>query len=634
MVSAELSMDYKKKSPLCAFASLRLCVSVLMPSVTLRLCVSVLMPSVIMRLCVAVLMPSVTLRLCLSVLILSVGQVAAATEEQIDKRVHAHMVIGDYPSASSEAQKGLELFPSSKILRESYIRALAKAGDEKEMMVQWHLYIKDFPDECGNREILERLAWAVIDKGATSPSPLIRVIAMLGAFFSQDAKGVVILQSGLRDENSFLRSAAIKLSSNLHDISLQEELLRLMKSDPVWDVRLQAIKAVGHLQLVDAKNALEALIGQDNSHIEEKTAAIQALVLMADGISRERINELVQSNRVGLRLLACEFVIHFDQTQDIDLLFPLVQDYHAAVRAKVFQTLGCLGVKTIAGHSVVDVAGKGVTDPDPLVQVSAAWVLTLADPERGCSVFRSLLENKTVENRYLAAAALAGTGKYGLPLSKEIFAATTDSYIKMNLAMGLIGQRVSVAAACDCLFTGLSQEKKKWAWRNEGQFRILAPSKVKHDDAIPNYPEAVNQLTRLEILEILSILHYSHAQEAIRRFLKESNWGISGLASALLLTEGDESAIDLVKALLKENDQKVKIQAALILALWGKGEDVICVLQEAYPTADRDLKGQILEGIGRVGSQVSLSFLTERLQEPHQTLRIIAAAALLECLYH
>jgi hypothetical protein len=29
-----------------------------------------------------------------------------------------------------------------------------------------------------------------------------------------------------------------------------------------------------------------------------------------------------------------------------------------------------------------------------------------------------------------------------------------------------------------------------------------------------------------------------------------------------------------------------------------------------------------------------LHFLAERLQEPYQTLRIMAAAALLECLYH
>jgi HEAT repeat protein len=157
---------------------------------------------------------------------------------------------------------------------------------------------------------------------------------------------------------------------------------------------------------------------------------------------------------------------------------------------------------------------------------------------------------------------------------------------------------------------------------------------LKHDDEIPNYPEAVNQLTRLEVLEVLAMLHYPQAQEAIKAFLKERRWGVTGMASALLLTEGDETAVDLVKGLLNDPDKEVRLQAALILAVWGREEDVVKQLQDAYVSVDRDLKGQILEGIGRVGSASSLPFLAERLQDPFPTLRIIAAAATLECLYH
>jgi len=204
----------------------------------------------------------------------------------------------------------------------------------------------------------------------------------------------------------------------------------------------------------------------------------------------------------------------------------------------------------------------------------------------------------------------------------------------MNLSLGLIGQRIYTDIACSILYDGLMQQKERWMWQSVGSFRVLAPSKVKHDDAIPNYPEAVNQMTRLEVLQVLALLHYPKAQQAIKNFLQERQWEISGLASALLLTEGDDDAVDLVKQLLNENDPKIRVQAALILALWGKEEEVVTLLQQAYLTADRELKGQILEGIGRVGSTSSLQFLAERLQEPYQTLRIIAAAALLECLYN
>lgn len=549
-------------------------------------------------------------------------------------RINANLIINDCQNACNEALWGLYYYPQSKTVWIAYLRALAKSGDEKNMMLQWKNFIERFPEEATNREVLECLAWAVIDKAANSSSPAIRVTAMLGAFFSQDAKGVALLQQGLRDDNFFLRGAAVKLSSHLKDALLQDELLRLLQTEKVWGVRLEVIKAIGELRVVEATGELQKVIVNDQSHAEEKSAAIEALVSLSDGIDHQQLSRLVAGNRAGMRMYACEMIAFFDQPDDIDKLYPLLEDHHADVRSKVLQTIGRLRVPRINGHAVEDVAERATNDPDTTVAVTAAWVLTISNPQKGLPVFQRFLNHQIRDVRHFASAALAATGKYGLSLMRSAFYNTDDIYVKMNLAIGMIGQRVDTQAACDCLFQGLSEKKEKWAWDEEGSFRVLAPSKVKHDEAIPNYPEAVNQLTRLEVLQILAKLQYPHAQQAVKNFLKESNWGISGIASALLLTEGDDEAVDLVHTLLKDNDSKVKVQAALILALWGKGDDVVQLLQEAYPAADRELKGQILEGVGRVGSENSLQFLAERLQEPYQTLRIIAAASLLECLYH
>lgn len=559
---------------------------------------------------------------------------ATLSPEQIDKRVNAHLVIADFSSACEEAFVGVCQYPDSTLMWLAYIRALARAGDEKAMMLNWKTFIEKFPEERENHEILESLAWAVIDKGATSSSPVIRVSSMLGAFFSQDAKGVKILQRGLCDDNSFLRGAAVKLSSHLMDASLQDELLKLLQTEKVWRVRLEVIQAIGVLQIVEAKRELKKIIASDHCHADEKTVAIESLVSLTEGIDKQQMTQLVASNRAGMRILACELISFFDQIEDIDLLFPLIDDPHSDVRAKIFQTLGRLRVATMKENSVIEIAEKACGDPDSTVAVTAAWVLTINRPEKGMLAFKRLLNHPIRDTRYLAAAALAATGKYGLTLTKDAFNQSQDPYVKMNLAIGLIGQRVETKPACDCLFLGLAQHKERWAWDETNNFRVLAPSKAKHDDAIPNYPEALNQLTRLEILQMLAIVKYPYAQQAVKKFLQESNWGISGIASALLLTEGDDDAVDLVRTLLKDNDPKVRTQAALILALWGKGEDVVQLLQENYAIADREMKGKILEGIGRVGSRSSLIFLAERLQEPYQTLRIISAAALLECLYH
>ena len=561
-------------------------------------------------------------------------QASSMLPESLNQRIHSHLIISDYPSAISEAWNGIQQYPDSKLVWIAYLHAVAKMGDEKRMISHWKLFSERFPEERENRELLESFAWAVIEKGSHASSPAIRVTALLGAFFSQDAKGVVILRRGLSDDNSFLRAAAVKLSSHLPDASLQDELLRLLETEKVWKVRMEVIRAIGDLRIGDAKDRLKKMIGQEHCHTEEKAAAVETLVSLCEHIQPHQISQLVDSNRSGMRMLACELVSFFDQKQDIDRLSPLLHDHHSDVRAKVFQTIGRLRATSIGGTLVEDASEKGAHDPDSTVAITAAWALTINNPEKGMAAFEKFFRLDSRDVRCSAAAALAATGKYGLPLARQMFHKSSDIYVKMNLAIGLIGQRTDVNNACSCLFDGLSEKKEKWAWDEEENFRVLAPSKVKHDDAIPNYPEAVNQLTRLEVLQILAMVKYPFAQQAIKSFLKESQWGISGLASILLLTEGDEEAVDLVQNLLDDNDPKVKVQAALILALWGKGEDVVPLLEETYASADRELREKILEGIGRVGSANSLSFLAEKLQEPYQTLRITAAAALLECLYH
>jgi HEAT repeat protein len=146
--------------------------------------------------------------------------------------------------------------------------------------------------------------------------------------------------------------------------------------------------------------------------------------------------------------------------------------------------------------------------------------------------------------------------------------------------------------------------------------------------------EMDNQLARLKILNILAILKEPGAQDAIRQFLAERSWGISGAAAALLLTEGDDDAVALVQELLQDKEAKVRLQAALVLSLWSREEAPIQELEKGYANSEMDLKLKIIEGLGRIGSMASVPFLIGRLEEPSQTLRLIAAMALIQCLNH
>lgn len=564
----------------------------------------------------------------------SLGLTTLYAENEFARDVYAALAVQDCTMACEIARQGLESDPQSKPLWESYIKALARSGDEIQMLRAWKEYTKLYPHDSHNRDVLESMAWGVIDKGARSNSPVIRIFALLAAFFSQDAKGVELLARGCRDCNSYLRGVAIQLAGQMRDAKLQDEIIRLFRTEKVHEVKIQAIRAIGTMRIKKLAGDLEDLLAGETVTAEEKANAIRALINLFEEADRSKMERLAKSSRAGLRLLAAEIIMILQQSDYIDLIVQLLDDPRPEVRVQALAALGFLRTKEINGRPVIEVISPKLEDRNSQVAMTAAWVTILNRPVDGQKALNFWLKNSTREVRLQAASLLCRCGQYGVPLIQQAFKQASDPYVKMNLAIGLIGQRLDTQAACDVLYQGLKEQKEKWMWNEEGMGRFLAPSNLKPNDVIPNYPEAVNQQVRLEILNMLAILKYPKAQEAIKQFLQERSWGITGMASALLLSEGDDSAIVLVKNLLNDNNPKVRIQAALILALWEADEEIIDVLQNAYLKSDREMKERILEGIGRIGSASSISFLVEAMHEPFQTLRLIAASSLLQCLYH
>ncbi|MEN9654890.1 MAG: hypothetical protein RL235_1002, partial [Chlamydiota bacterium] len=121
-------------------------------------------------------------------------------------------------------------------------------------------------------------------------------------------------------------------------------------------------------------------------------------------------------------------------------------------------------------------------------------------------------------------------------------------------------------------------------------------------------------------------------ETALRSFLQKRSWGITGVAAATLLQEGDETSLEGVRALLQDLDPKVRIQACLALAMLGRDESVIADLENAYADSDHERKLHILEALGRIGDPRSHSFLIAQLHEPFPMLRVAAAAALIQSL--
>lgn len=555
-----------------------------------------------------------------------------SSDELVYREISSRIILGDFRGALDQVLSAIKERPESFLLQKALVKVYASENKDKSAIKAWKDCVKKFPEYWDEEEaLLEEVAWSVIKRGAESSSSLsVRLHALIAAILVRDAYSVEIVREAMRSSNSLLRSMALQLSYAFRDWEIQEEILRLLR-DPVWHVRLEAIKAAGRLQIVEALKNIENIISDERSDFEEKSAAVGSMLAICKTIPSANIEYLSSSKRFGLRLLVCELVAFLDLRETLPRIQSLQEDAHAQVRASVWKANGLLrgDILPISSFEIL-------SDPDPIVSAAAAWFLVISGKMEAKKAFSFIISHNDPKVRNLASAALAATGKYGINYMKELFDEADDLYVKANLGIGLLGQQVYLEAVCDAFFSLLEEEKGRLMFSDyvNGLFRAIDRSEIRQVEGLENYPEAVNQMVRLEILHALAITSYPKAVQALRDFLKRKNWEVTGLAAELLLKEGDESIFDLMRSLCKEEDPQIRVQAALALSIWAKDQSFIGTLQNSYQEADRDLKAKILEALGYVGGKKSIPFLVEKLEEPFQTLRIIAASSIVRSINH
>lgn len=552
---------------------------------------------------------------------------AQLPEEEGIRRVQAHLLIDDASSALGEAQDLAVQFPDSLPVKKTLIETLAANGFEEAALDLWNRLTAEEPNLLYDRNLLEELSWGVLKKGVQSSQYGVRLAAMIGSFLTKDVRAVPILLKMMRDSNAVIRSVAVQMATAYRDAPLKDEVARLIEEERVWIVRLEVIKAVGALKMKELAPVLQALVQSEKTPLEERHVAITALLEIYDQISLPEFKVLARSNRAGLRHLACMIAAHFQMEEAKEEIVRLTQDTNGAVRIAALNAYGL-----ICKEKEIQVLEPILNDTDPFVAITAAWVAYTAEPSLGERVLAKWLTDSLPENRRMAAAALASVGQRGVPLALFALKENPDPYVKANVALGLLGQRVEVKACCDFLYDFLQSEKRMWMIdkRPNPLFEILAPSQVRHNDQIPNFPEAQDQMTRLSIVSLLALVEDPRALPALKTFLQRKTWGISGVAAATLLHEGDDTALEVVKQLVNDPDPSVRLQACLVLAMFGKDESVLRDLQGAYSGAEHEKKLHILEALGRIGNAQSYSFLVGVLKEPFPILRVAAAAALIQ----
>jgi len=233
--------------------------------------------------------------------------------------------------------------------------------------------------------------------------------------------------------------------------------------------------------------------------------AIAALLELLDSINRPELEKLSLSNRAGLRQLACQAIGYFNSTRDIDQLLLLAKDSHSDVRLEAIQSIGKLKLN-MPNDEIIMLARQRTKDVNYKVALSAAWLLILYAPDEGKKVMEQFLHDKSREVQLLAAAALGATGSYGMSLMLDQFRSHPDSLVRLNLALGLIGQRQATQEAAEYLRQMLMTENEKWNRIKVGIFEPIVNWPKKKGDETITTAETDNQLLRLELLNLLAIL--------------------------------------------------------------------------------------------------------------------------------
>lgn len=554
---------------------------------------------------------------------------AKETEEAFLKRIEAHFVLEDFDSAYEEIVNARKIFPETKELKRAYIRALSSLCRENEAISACRTFYT-MEELKKDPSLLEEIAWGVLKKGLQSSQYAHRLSSLVGIYFTKDARAVLTLRSAMKDSNAIIRAVALQLACNYRDELLQRQVAELLESEKVWFVRLEVINAVGQMRMKSAEKNLKEILKNEKATFEERMLSVEALVNIYDKIDLDELEILLKSPYAGFRILGIQLGSHFKIEPVKKEILLLTSDPRYDVRMAALNALGFFYKDHFTKKEMQEILIKTYKDSNAFVAITASWLGLFIDPSSAKTEMKKWLFDPYEENRRFASGALSHAASRAKDLCSFALA-NGDDYVRANVAFGMITQREEVKKCSDFLYGFLKNKKEMWMWEsNQSGFQILAPSRIRHTDQLPNYPQAIDQVVQLNILSLLSTLEDQRSLEAVKTFLKEKTWGITGLAAISLLHEGDEGCITVLKELLKDKEKSIRIQAALALAIYGKDKTALPILEEAYGDSPHELKLVIVEAIGNIGNENSFAFLLKVLEEPFLNLKIAAASALIQ----
>lgn len=547
--------------------------------------------------------------------------------------VQTHILMKDFHRALDLCKGALEEQQDSLELKKLHIQILASMDLDVEALQCWKTYFLD--QAIDDYELIETLGWSVLSASSKKKNPQLNSMLLSGAFVIDDIRAVKMLVHHLESPNSFIRAMALQLSVRYPDEVVIAKIRHMVQKERVWFVKLEAIKALGMMQVEGSRACLRKIITEGSRLDEEKHAAVVALVSSYGQVCQDEVQELVYSKRMGLRCLGCNIIGFTDQQKSRGELLSLLEDSSPQVRVAALNNLYLLGISGLS-TSELDRVSTLCDDPNPEVSVIASWMLAPYCQQKSIAALQCWMQSSRQQVRCMAAYFLAKIGKGA---KREVLMSLKnqlDPFVKLNIALGMLGTGIDDRVALDevALFLKTTQKKVMHFTPPFSLCSLVVPSKVRHTPEVPRYPNMVDSMTRLELLNILASLDYEGAKESMKTFLKSNMLGISFTAANLLISIEGQRALDIVRQFLTDEDQQLRLQAAIVLCANAEGGMALDTLHALFHEVPRALQVEILQAIGSVGEKRSIPFLMTLLEEPYASIRMLASAAMIRCAYH
>ena len=562
-----------------------------------------------------------------AVVALSCNSILKATSTD---KIIAFYQIQDYESALKLIEK-----EESKDLINLKLEILSKLGLTQSALAQINAIPGLFDlNKKENFLTLESLAWSILLNQKSSSEP-IQIASQVGAYLTRDAKAATLLKKNLTSSNSRLRAMAASFAAHFQDPFLKEAVFQRLKEEKNFEVKKELVSTAGKMKMKEIKPILESILLSSTASDELKAQALISFTEIYDKISLQQIQFFLNSDRFYFKKVGLRLLTGYEKFNDeiFSEILRALDDASSEVVQEALILIGLCSNDIEFSESIKSKILKLCSHSHPYVNLFSLWahsrIYKTVHPK-----LEEFLDHSKEEIRSLTACLISCLGdesesilNFGLKHK--------DCFVRINSALGLLQVGKNVKKALDLLEKELTNSTQLWMLDQSTNpaFTMIMPSKVRHHPFIAAFPSVMDGMARLRIIEKMAIYDSKKIKEPIKKLLAQKEAALTFYTMSLLLQEDLEN-FDELKELVQDKNPSVALAATLALAFIGKDPDIADKLISLFEQVSFEEKLHILEAIGSLGNRKMIPFLVEMMQKPFSSLQIVAASALIQCLYH